>query len=247
MLHIAICDDDKGFLKRFEALLTKAFSMDKFVIEAFNSGQDLIAYIEKNKKFYDIIFLDIEMPDFTGFQTAERLNVIANKSILIFTTHLDNEVQEGYKYNAFRFILKSNIEDDLAEAVVAIRKRLGKLQKSDEPFEVKVRLGDTFQIMYFAKKDIIYFDLTKKREMYIHLVYTKYQVSTLSIREYLEKLGDTNFKVVLRHYIVNFDHILDISGRELLLTNNIIISLGQTDRGKKLVTQEYMEYKIERM
>ena len=102
MLTIAICDDDSIFLNKFQHLLQITFLEHGYELEIdiYVKGKDLIEKIEKEKIEYDIIFLDIEMPILNGFQVAEKLRALDNKSILLFITNLDNEAPKGYHYQA---------------------------------------------------------------------------------------------------------------------------------------------------
>ena len=78
------CDDDTIFLDTITELIKN--ELDKRNIQAkllsFASGKELLENIEISEP--DAIFLDIDMPDMTGFHVAEALEKIKVSPILIF-------------------------------------------------------------------------------------------------------------------------------------------------------------------
>ncbi|NMA67605.1 MAG: response regulator [Clostridiaceae bacterium] len=88
-MKIAICDDelkDRMNIKQF--VYTHQIKHD--IIE-FNSAIPLLESISKDEHF-DVLFLDIEMPDSDGWAVAEQLKK-ANASIYIaMVTVMDNYI-----------------------------------------------------------------------------------------------------------------------------------------------------------
>lgn len=84
MINIAICDDDLQFLDMFSAILTEVFSNNNqaITIYKYSSGKTLIEKVEKEKHIFNIIFLDVEMPELGGFQVAKRLRELNTSFIL---------------------------------------------------------------------------------------------------------------------------------------------------------------------
>ena len=68
MIEIAVCDDDKAFLKEIDTILKKQNPFGgKYNLTFFQSGMALL----KNTKIrFDLIFLDIQMPKLDGIKTA---------------------------------------------------------------------------------------------------------------------------------------------------------------------------------
>ena len=68
-LNIAICDDETKFLEKLHRdLIEMQDSDNEFVINEFDSGEELVKNYHAND--YDIIFLDIEMKELNGMDTA---------------------------------------------------------------------------------------------------------------------------------------------------------------------------------
>ena len=73
MYSIAICDDDNLIIEQIADCLHKAFNQHnaEVIIDYYNSGDKLLLSIDNTK--YDIILLDINMPDMDGIETFRRL------------------------------------------------------------------------------------------------------------------------------------------------------------------------------
>ena len=70
MLKIAVCDDNESFLETLKKIISEnAINYFKDVnVQGFNNGQGLLN--QHKHIFFDVIFLDIDMPEFTGFGAA---------------------------------------------------------------------------------------------------------------------------------------------------------------------------------
>jgi two-component system LytT family response regulator len=69
----------------------------------------------------DVVFLDIRMPDGSGFDLLERLN---NSPIVVFTTAYDEYALKAFEVNALDYLLKPIEKDRLAEALERVRGEL---------------------------------------------------------------------------------------------------------------------------
>ena len=77
-------------------------------IFTFSDEKKLIEKTEMEKQFFDVIFLDVEIPGVHGFQVAGRLRELNTAFILVFTTYIEHQSREVYLYGAFRYIFKNN-------------------------------------------------------------------------------------------------------------------------------------------
>ena len=83
MIKIAIVDDEKIFVSCFQKDLKRLFQQNKVtcIIASFTSGQDFLKNYQETE--YDLIFLDIDIPDVSGIQIASD---IRNKKLKLNTT-----------------------------------------------------------------------------------------------------------------------------------------------------------------
>lgn len=110
-MKIAIVDDNEDDRKRLQEEITKICdnkSRKDFEITEFFSGEDFINLIEKNenKKYFDIVFLDIYMNGITGIETAKKLRETDNQSKIIFITTSNEFASESYEVKAHDYLIK---------------------------------------------------------------------------------------------------------------------------------------------
>lgn len=67
---------------------------------------DAIAFLENYVPRYDIVFMDIQLPDMDGMTASRRLRALDRDVILIFVTNMANYAVSGYEVDALDFIVK---------------------------------------------------------------------------------------------------------------------------------------------
>ena len=85
------------------------------IVDAFADGRKLIERFEKAP--YEVVFLDIEMPEMDGITLAKKLREMDGNVYLVFLTgHVEYAV-EGYEVNALRYLTKPVKEEKLKEVL----------------------------------------------------------------------------------------------------------------------------------
>lgn len=71
-MKTAVCDDNKSMLKFISEQIVECMKAHGIVCEisSFLNGKDFIA--AQDKAAFDIVFLDIKMPDLDGFEVAKK-------------------------------------------------------------------------------------------------------------------------------------------------------------------------------
>ena len=85
-MRIAICDDNREILLFLKPALNTLFGQytTDFEIFCFISGKALLEAHKRNN--FDVIFLDIDMPNVTGFDVAKTIREEFSKCYIIFIT-----------------------------------------------------------------------------------------------------------------------------------------------------------------
>ena len=101
MYHAVIIDDDQLARRGLQSILELNFKEIKILGEA-NSVVTGLSLINQHNP--DLVFLDIELPDGTGFSLLEQLTKVDFK--VIFTTSYSDYAITAFKYSAFDYITK---------------------------------------------------------------------------------------------------------------------------------------------
>ena len=114
--RVLLVEDDQ----MFGEILTKRFMNGGATINHVASGKDALATLEREKVF-DVILLDISLPDMDGFEILSRIRAVeAFKSIpvvIVSNFVKDQDIDWGKKMGVAQFIQKSNVmPGDIVEA-----------------------------------------------------------------------------------------------------------------------------------
>ena len=122
MIKIAVCDDEKIYSDRICASIHKELANNDIAdydITVYNSGTEFAAEGDKLLE-YHVIFLDINMPDVNGFELAKDIKDKNSYIYIVFVTSFLNYAIQGYRFDALRFILKSEIDNLMPECIETI-------------------------------------------------------------------------------------------------------------------------------
>ena len=87
-LNIAICDDDTNDIAIMKKnILQYTIETDNnIVVSSYFSASDILS--DYKNHLYQIVLLDIEMPDINGMELARQLRDMDDDLLIIFTTSL---------------------------------------------------------------------------------------------------------------------------------------------------------------
>ena len=109
MLSIAICDDEEYFRITEKQLILKymAGKNCECMIDMYESGKELLA-LKSAISQYHIIFLDVNMEEIDGIETAKEIRKITKDVFIVFVTAFITYALEGYKVDAVRYLIKDH-------------------------------------------------------------------------------------------------------------------------------------------
>lgn len=130
-MRIAICDDDAMYLAGMKAYLERWQKETglMFYIDSFDNGDALVKKAKQTP--FDIVFLDIIMPLFSGLETAKELRKYDDMTKIIFLTTSKEFALESYEVKASNYLIKpvtyeymKNILNDLTDDMQTLKKIL---------------------------------------------------------------------------------------------------------------------------
>lgn len=128
MLRIAVVEDEQdcseqiqGFLRQYGEEYGKQMK-----VSVFRDGSEIL---EEYQPVYDIILMDIEMPNMNGMDTAEEIRRRDTDVVLVFITNMAQYAIRGYAVDALDFVLKPvnyyTFSMKLTRAIGRVKKREG--------------------------------------------------------------------------------------------------------------------------
>ncbi len=194
------------------------------VVEEFPNAIKAIKYLNQNNAI-DLIFLDIHMPEFTGFDFIQTLK---NPPKIILTTSDTNFAIEAFEYDCIvDYLVKPITQARFEKAVQKIKNTpITKQQteittdKTETTSEKELYINIDRRLI---KIDIASIYLIEAKGDYIN-VKTEHKNYTVhsTLKKIEEKLPETLFLKVHRSYIINIKKIIDIEDNSVLIKKDVV-------------------------
>lgn len=189
-----IVDDERLARKELASLLEKHKEIE--VVDEAVNAQDAIEKIKEHQP--GLIFLDIQMPEQTGFEMLEQLDKVPQ---VIFTTAYDEFALKAFEVNALDYLLKPIQEDRLAEALKKVNydEDSGSNEVLGKDDRVFVKDGDK---CWFVKLENV--RLFESDGNYIKVYFDGFRpMIHKSLNALDERLDDRHFFRASRKHIIN--------------------------------------------
>ena len=224
-----VIDDEPAARRLMKNLLQEHTDVVEVIDEAGN-GYEAIEKIGRSKP--DLIFLDIQMPDLTGFEVIEKLQ---NKPNIIFTTAYEQYAIKAFETFSIDYLLKPIKEERLSQSIEKLKKfgrfnqsiDVNGLQEIIRQFQapkkataLPIRTGDRINLLRY--ENIVYFEAQDKYVCVFTVDGQKF-LTDQSLTVLSEKLPSP-FCRIHRSYIINKDKIREMhkhfSGRYLFIMDD---------------------------
>ncbi|MDF2941929.1 MAG: putative two-component response regulator [Herbinix sp.] len=239
MLKIAICDDEVKELNRTNKMCNdfKDFHSEyDFKISSFLSTGKLKSHIEQQERF-DILLLDIYMPNMTGIELARFLRGRSDECQIIFLTTSISHAVEAFSLHVTHYLVKPFTVDQFKDAMT---KAINAIEKSKKT-HLTLKIPGGVQRINLA--DFIYAE-TDNHIQHIHLVKGKcLQVRITSIELFAMLAYDNRYFKCGSTYIINFDKVEEVTSHYIRIENEI--SLPMLRRQYKELLERYTSYLLE--
>jgi two-component system, LytTR family, response regulator len=212
MLNLLIVDDEK---KARAALRSVVQSYDPSIVvrEAEGISTALLSIDEAKP---DIILLDIQLADGTGFELLKKIHPTTAK--IIFITAFEEYAVRAFRFSAVDYLMKpinpldlksaldrarSAVEKDMLETRMNILlSNISQVSKDQK----KIVLKTTEQIFVVSIRDIIHLE-SDKNYTFFYLADGKKVLVSRTLKEYDELLSEYGFIRVHQSHLVNLDYI----------------------------------------
>ena len=210
MLRIGICDDSADARIALRAALERA--MDRRRGEGrffeFSSGEGLLRWLGSHAGELDLVFLDIEMGELDGMETARRLRDADEGLQLVFVTGYTDYVFDGYSVGALGYLMKPPKPERLDE--VLDRAAAARFREGDKVF--LCRSGET--LYRVPKKRILYFASDRRQVSCVSTARTYLFYGKLD--EVEREVGD-GFVRIHQRYLVRTGAVDRLEGSQVFI------------------------------
>ncbi len=199
MIKILLLEDDTILQEIIEEFLIER----GYEVDSFENGEKALDAIEQKK--YDMLLLDVNVPEIDGFEIVEYLRNIKNKTPAIFITSLTNikYLQKAFAIGANDYLKKPF---DLEELDIRIKHHLSSLKGRSS-----IEVGE---FTFYPRENIVKsaqgtFEL-KQKEVQILLYFLEHKGAIISTEELIENVWSSQnipSNATIRTYIKNLRKI----------------------------------------
>ena len=223
MIRVLICDDDAMFLDSLYDSVA-AFLDDKQVKAKLHKFQFLEEISDQMMASCDIAFLDIDYNarNYTGMDIARRLRQFRKDAIIIFVTNFIEYAPEGYEVQAFRYILKRNLQSELK---LYLQQAIDQLNTSRETVKIQVN-GEYIDLPI---EDVLYMEVMQHNvTVYVRKGKSvkSYEIYS-SLSELEERLADRGFLRIHKSILVNLRRITKFQSKAAVLDNGTTLRVSE--------------------
>ena len=208
MINFAICDDEPQMLQELAGHLAGYMEEKRitaYSVSRFSGGRALL----EQAGSFDVIFLDIQMQQPDGMETARLLRQQGDHSLLVFVTVLKELVFDAFQVEAYDYLLKPLDSARFKGTMDRVLRTLEQRTAED----IVIQRGTGCEVVLLS--DIVYCEVLG-RKIYIH----KHDGTVIDYYDKLEDLErrvDGRFFKCHRSYLVNLDYVRGCQAGQVLL------------------------------
>ncbi|MBA4850869.1 LytTR family DNA-binding domain-containing protein [Emticicia sp. BO119] len=243
-MKTVIIEDEELAIKGLKNLLANYPDFFEVVAIARN-GDEAIEIVERIKP--DLIFLDIEMPVFNGFEVLKKLRTMP---LIVFTTAYDAFAVKAFEENSVDYLLKPIEKQRFDLTVIRLKQKkseqqtqfnfqkfanlLSSIGNKKEIHSLTVKAGE--KMLFISITEIAYF-FAEERYVFLNTLDGKQYLTNYTIQN-LEDILPKEFVRISRSTIINSKHILEA---QRFFTGNYIITLKDVKKSKIETGRKYVE------
>jgi len=211
-LRCIIVDDEPNAVNLLEVLIGQITGW-QLLAKCLNA-LDAIAFLKNNN--VDLVFLDIEMPLFSGMELA---SLLSTDTAIVFTTAYKEHAAESYSFNTIDYLLKPITLKRFIASTKKIESHFQNLLPADRNDTEGADEGYFFaktgtELRKILLAEILYFESQKE---YVKIVTGKFEVLTYRRLKDIEAQLKPPFTRVHNSFIVNIKQLTKIQASSIYI------------------------------
>lgn len=243
MIKVLLIDDDANLRQGMKALLERYASDIEIIGEADSVKTGTIAM---EKLLPQVVFLDIQLNDGTGFDILERVTKSQGKlsSHIVFITAHEQYAIKAFRFSALDFLLKPVDPEELQKVVEKIKAVLNQKENFEhidlllENIRKKV---DNFKRIALSTSDGIHlFEISDIIRCESEDNYTKFYIKnhkpiliSKTLKEYEDLLAEHGFERIHQSHLINLAYLksyIKKDGGYVIMSDNSNLPIAQRKR-----------------
>ncbi|MBQ4284727.1 MAG: response regulator transcription factor [Lachnospira sp.] len=231
-MRIAVCDDEPIYVERISSLVKDECIKRTLEceIDTFYSGEALLNDLKNNE--YDLVLLDIRMPDVNGFEVASEVYKMTKGDNLVFVSNEEHLVCSSMEFRPFGFVRKRI----LAEEIENVFSRW--YQNYEKNKVISFTYGRDKEQMHLRVDDIMYVEAAG------HYVTFHAKDNMYDMRAHISEMehifDDKEFVKCSRSFICNLRYVMSKKNDCFIMRDGRKITIGRNYR--ESVWEKYNEY-----
>lgn len=233
-IRIAACDDDATVLSVLPDALNNVFK-GQADVDCFSSGRELLEQMKK--AIYDIIILDINMPDMNGLALGKRIRAMNATVELVYLSNREDKVFDTFAVSPMTFIRKSAFFSDIAKLAVLYEHNHA---RGGEGERLIVKDKDSVFLLDYAK--IRYIENFRNTQY----IYADAGREPYTVRSTMRKLQEQLDKACQSFVLINSGMIVNLAYVRRLNHDSVVLEQGEelaiSRSNRVAVKKRFFEY-----
>ncbi len=224
IFKVAICDDDKNDVQKLTHFLQKAsmqLNID-FETTPFYDSRELSERCTQSGIF-DIMFLDVEMPEPDGLTLARKIRSLPDRDTrIIFVSSYPQYMKDSFDVQAFQYLTKPYTYEDFERILLQITKDF------DESRTSRLLLKTDLTEELVPVSNIISIECVNAKRKMIQVQLMDNSLKAFGTISELEKeLEDHGFVSPCRGFLINIRHLHYFRENEIVMSDGSAIPLSR--------------------
>lgn len=189
------------------------------LLQTFDNGLDAISFLKREP--VDLIFLDIQMDEFSGIHLLESLN---QRPAVIIISAFNEYAVKGFEFNVTDYLLKPYTFERFMQAVIKVYDSIKSVKKDFQDF---IFIKTEYRLEKVFLENILFIEGMRD---YRQIHTSEKKIMTLETFKELEsKLPSNQFVRVHKSYLVSLNKIESIE-RDRIKIQKELIPISETFR-----------------
>lgn len=220
---IGVCDDDPDDVDRICEELVRCMRLlgeKDPILCTCQDGKEMLEEC-RNRKM-KLVILDLEMPEWNGFDLAGQLYAINPEIRLIFVSNHENLVFDSYEYAPLWFVRKSVMGRDMLKAVQ-------KYFQIETKVQIHCKAKEGMRNVWVSVNEVLYIECSG-HTLFMKMTDQEYHQFYGSLRPLEESFSSHGFIRIHKNYLVNARYVKEVGNRTIRLEDGTELDIGKNRR-----------------